>query len=142
MKKKILTITELKGQTPLILAEEYFTKMYALELITAEQFGAAHKGKAIFVENHWCLMSKKVEASITQNSNTIRIGIVVGSKFGKATIEAEAEIRKQHFTPRLGWELKDCIIIGLPQQYRFCVLNDYEMKQTSKGLFAVLWVKR
>jgi len=73
--------------------------------------------------------------------------LVIGSKseFEKReikTFDYWAQIPKGMFHLRRDWELKDCIIYGLPQQFRFLLLTEYEIKESAQGQFYILFVRR
>jgi hypothetical protein len=73
--------------------------------------------------------------------NIVTIFVVKGYKSDKQKdLGIAIQIRKEHLVLRIGWEMKDVVAIGLPQQFRFCVLKDYEHKVTPKGSFYCLYV--
>ncbi len=41
---------------------------------------------------------------------------------------AQFKTTKRHFHPRIGWELKDCVSMGTPQQFRFCRIEEITEK--------------
>ena len=48
-------------------------------------------------------------------------------------IRAVITVRKEHYYGRAGWELKDCVYKGLPQEYRFELVRRVEKSENSKG---------
>jgi hypothetical protein len=58
------------------------------------------------------------------------------------TFDFWAQIPKSMFHLRRDWELKDCIIYGLPNNFRFLLLTDYEVVESVKGQFYILFVRR
>jgi hypothetical protein len=83
-----------------------------------------------------------MKKDIIKDFKTVHIWVVWGYKSEKKEPECKIEIRKEHFNPRIGWELKDIVIVGLPQDLRFLVLHDIESRSTDKGNFYLLFVKR
>lgn len=91
------------------------------------------------------MKSIKVNNDIqTQKSPIVRVALVIGTREDiDSVIDAPIiTIYRKHFTPRLGWELKDCVIVGLPQRYRFLVLKDVEHKEREEAGYYVLFCSR
>lgn len=73
--------------------------------------------------------------------NIVTIFIVKGYKSDvEKDLGMAIQVRKEHFYLHLGWEMKDVVVIGLPQRFRFSVLRDYEHKITPQGSFYCLYV--
>jgi hypothetical protein len=73
--------------------------------------------------------------------NIVTVFVVKGSRRDEQKdLGMAIQVRKQHLILRIGWEMKDVVAIGLPQQFRFTVLRDYEHKVTPQGSFYCLYV--
>ena len=71
----------------------------------------------------------------------VNVGIVFGRKGDGEKASTLIQLRKQHFHPHVGWELKDVVIMGLPQSMRFAVVTDFERFDTSNAVFYAIYAE-
>lgn len=89
------------------------------------------------------LVQRKSNLPLPQ-SPIVSIAIVIGTREDVEAVGAGliVQIRRKHFFPRRGWELKDVVIVGLPQKFRFCVIRDMEIRETVETGLVILFCSK
>lgn len=80
-------------------------------------------------------------------SDIVTIFVVMGSRSDEhKDLGIAIQVRREHFYllrgGRCGWELKDIVIKALPQEFKYAVLNDWEVKVGPKGEFYCLYCSK
>lgn len=84
-----------------------------------------------------------MENRIKINHRIVTVFVVLGSRSeGYQDPEISVQLRREHFMPFIGWELKDVFAKALPDRYKYWVLSAKENKNNEKGDFYVLYCKR
>lgn len=81
--------------------------------------------------------------SIKINHRIVTVFIILGYKSEEyQEPEISVQVRKEHFMPFIGWELKDVFAKALPDRYKYLVLKQKENKTNEKGDFWVLYCRK
>lgn len=93
-------------------------------------------------KNDGALVSKN--DAVRVRSNLVQLAIIVGSRETLQDSEPVAVVStyRKYFYPRTGWELKDVIVKGLPQNLRFLILKDMECIETPQAGCFILFCRK
>lgn len=77
----------------------------------------------------------------TTYSSIVTIAFVRGEKreLKQTDVTIVVTTYRKHFHPRIGWELKDVVTIGLPQSLRFYVLQGIEKRELQNMGYFILF---
>lgn len=87
-------------------------------------------------------LKKSNEEIVPVLAPVVRLALVVGTRkdIGKIDAAMTIEVRRQHFYPFYEFDMKDVVIVGLPQQYRYMTLQDMESRETPHCGYFILFL--
>lgn len=93
-------------------------------------------------KNDGALVSKNDVVPV--KANLVQLAVILGGRDTLQTAEPVAVITtyRKCFYPCMGWELKDVITKGLPQNLRFLILKDIEGIETEKAGCFILFCRK